>query len=134
MCPVVFFGHISLNPVLGFPLGVVQGVVLWLAPVQTGMELNFVVQVQVVQVFKCGFWCNIWCIGLRCWCAVGCICSICIAGGRLEDFVPLPIVHRIACSNVDVVVCGYIAFIEYDIVLDSDGLFLQPVYPIVLRL
>ena len=50
MCQVVSFGHISLNPVLGFPLGVVQGVVLWLAPVQTGMELNFVVQVQVVQV------------------------------------------------------------------------------------
>ena len=46
---MVSFEHISLNPVLveGFPLGVVQEAVLWLAPVWTRMELNFVVQVQV---------------------------------------------------------------------------------------
>ena len=35
---------------------------------------------------------------------------------------------------VDVVVCGYIVFIEYNIVLDSDGSFLWPVYLIALRL
>ena len=69
--------------------------------------------------FKCRFWCDIWCLGLGCWCAAGCICSICIAGGRLEDFVPLPLIHHIACSNVDVVICGYITFIEYNIVLMS---------------
>ena len=70
----------------------------------------------------------------RCWCAVGHICGICIAGRRLEDFVPLPLIHRIACSNVDVVICSYITFIEYDIALDSDGSFLRPVYLIALRL
>ena len=84
--------------------------------------------------FKCRFRCDVWYLGLRCWCVVGCICSICIAGRRLEDFVPLPLVHHIACGNVDVVVCGYITFIEYDITLDSDGSFLRPVYPIALRL
>ena len=49
MCQVVSFERISLNLVLveGLPLGVVQGVVLQLAPVQMGMEPNFVVQVQV---------------------------------------------------------------------------------------
>ena len=52
----------------------------------------------------------------------------------LEDFVSLPLVHHITCSNVDVVVCSYIAFVEYNIALDSDGSFLWPVYPIALRL
>ena len=49
MCQVVSFEHVSLDPVQvrGLHLGVVQGVVLWLAPVWTGMEPNFVVQVQV---------------------------------------------------------------------------------------
>ena len=49
MHQVVSFEHVGLDPVLveGLPLGVVQGVVLQLAPVWTGMELNFVVQVQV---------------------------------------------------------------------------------------
>ena len=49
MRQVVSFEHVGLNLVLveGLPLGVVQGVVLRLAPVQTGMEPNFVVQVQV---------------------------------------------------------------------------------------
>ena len=84
--------------------------------------------------FKCGFRCDIWYLGLRCWCTVGRICGIFIAGRRLEDFVPLPLVHCIACSNVDVVVCSYITFIEYNIALDSDGSFLRPVYPIALRL
>ena len=84
--------------------------------------------------FKCRFWCKFWCLELRCWCAVGCICGVCIAGGRLEDFLPLPLVHCITCSNVDVVICSYIAFIEYDITLNSDGSFLWPVYPIALRL
>ena len=40
----------------------------------------------------------------------------------------------IACSSVDVVICSYITFIEYNIVLDSDGSFWQPVYLIALRL
>ena len=45
MRQVVSFEHVSLDPVLveGLPLGVVQGAVLWLALVQTGMEPNFVV-------------------------------------------------------------------------------------------
>ena len=49
MRQVVSFEHVSLDPVLveGLPLGVVQEVVLQLAPVQMGMEPNFVVQVQV---------------------------------------------------------------------------------------
>ena len=84
--------------------------------------------------FKCGFQCDVWCLGLRCWCAFECICSICIAGRRLEDFVPLPLIHHIACCNMDVVICGYITFVEYNIALNSDGSFLWPVYPIALRL
>ena len=46
---MVSFEHIGLDPVLveGCPLGVVQGVVLQLALVWMGMELNFVVQVQL---------------------------------------------------------------------------------------
>ena len=49
MRQVVSFERVSLDLVLveGLPLGVVQGAVLQLAPVRTGMELNFVVQVQV---------------------------------------------------------------------------------------
>ena len=49
MCQVVFSEHVGLNPVLveGFPLGVVQGAVLQLALVWTGIEPNFVVQVQL---------------------------------------------------------------------------------------
>ena len=49
MCQVVSFERIGLDLVLveGLPLGVVQGAVLQLAPVQMGMEPNFVVQVQV---------------------------------------------------------------------------------------
>ena len=49
MCQVVSFEHVSLGLVLveGLPLGVVQRAVLRLAPVQMGMEPNFVVQVQV---------------------------------------------------------------------------------------
>ena len=49
MRQVVSFKRISLGLVLvdGLPLGVVQGVVLQLAPVRTGMEPNFVVQAQV---------------------------------------------------------------------------------------
>ena len=54
-CQVVSLEHISLSLVLveGLPLGVVQGVVLWLAPVQMGMEPNFVVQVQVQVSVRC---------------------------------------------------------------------------------
>ena len=46
---MVSFERIGLDLVLveGLPLGVVQGAVLQLAPVRMGMELNFVVQVQV---------------------------------------------------------------------------------------
>ena len=46
---MVSFERIGLDLVLveGLPLGVVQGAVLQLAPVWMGMELNFVVQVQV---------------------------------------------------------------------------------------
>ena len=84
--------------------------------------------------FKCGFQCDVWCLGLRCWCTVGHICSICIAGGRLKDFVPLLLVHCIACNNVDVVVCSYVAFIEYNIALNSDRSFLWPVYLIAFGL
>ena len=49
MRQVVSFECVSLNPVLveGFPLGVVQGVVPWLALVHMGMEPSFVVLVQV---------------------------------------------------------------------------------------
>ena len=49
MHQVVSFEHVGLDLVLveGLPLGVVQGVVLQLAPDRMGMELNFVVQVQV---------------------------------------------------------------------------------------
>ena len=45
MHQVVSFEHIGLDLVLveGLPLGVVQGAVLQLALVQTGMEPNFVV-------------------------------------------------------------------------------------------
>ena len=45
----VSFEHVGLNPVLveGFPLRVVQGVAIWLVLVQVGMELSFVVQVQL---------------------------------------------------------------------------------------
>ena len=52
---VVSFEHIGLNLVRveGLPLGVVQGAVLRLAPVQMGMELNFVVQVQVRVPVRC---------------------------------------------------------------------------------
>ena len=47
----VSFEHVGLNPVLveGFSLGVVQGVAIWLDFVQVGMELSFVVQVQLHQ-------------------------------------------------------------------------------------
>ena len=49
MHQVVSFERIRLDLVLveGLPLGVVQGVVLQLAPDRMGMKLNFVVQVQV---------------------------------------------------------------------------------------
>ena len=45
----VSFEHVGLNSVLveGFPLRVVQGVAIWLVLVQVGMELSFVVQVQL---------------------------------------------------------------------------------------
>ena len=32
--------------------------------------------------------------------------------------------HHIACGNVDVVVGNYIAFVEYNMALNSDGAFL----------
>ena len=78
--------------------------------------------------------CNNWYLGLRCWCTVGWICSIFVAGRRLEDFIPLPLIHCITYSNVNVVVYSYITLIEYNIALNSDGAFLQPVYLIALRL
>ena len=55
MHQVVSFEHVGLDLVLVevLPLGVVQGAVLQLAPVQTGMELNFVVQVQVQVPARC---------------------------------------------------------------------------------
>ena len=55
MCQVVSFECVGLNLVLveGLLLGVVQGAVLQLAPVQTGMEPNFMVQVQVQVLVQC---------------------------------------------------------------------------------
>ena len=52
---MVSFEHVGLSLVLveGLPLGVVQGAVLRQAPVQTGMEPNFVVQVQVQVLVRC---------------------------------------------------------------------------------
>ena len=83
MHQVVSFEHVGLDPVLveGLPLGVVQGVVLQLAPVWTGMELNFVVQVQVqvlvrrlvpwAEVLVC-CWARLW--HLYCWQEAGGFC------------------------------------------------------------
>ena len=49
-----------------------------------------------------------------------------------RGFIHLPLIHCITCSNVGVVICGYIALVEYGIVLDSDRVFLWPVYLIAL--
>ena len=83
MPQVVSFECIGLNLVLveGLPLGVVQEAVLQLAPDQMGMELNFVVQVQVwvsVQhlvpwaevLVRC--WAHLW--HLHCWWEAGGFC------------------------------------------------------------
>ena len=83
MCQVVSFECVGLNLVLveGLPLGVVQGAVLWLAPVQMGMELNFVVQVQVWVPLRClvpwaevlvHCWVHLW--HLHCWWEAGGFC------------------------------------------------------------
>ena len=67
MRQVVSFEHVGLDLVLveGLPLGVVQGVVLRLAPDQMGMELNFVVQVQVRVPVRCLVpWAEVL---VRCW-------------------------------------------------------------------
>ena len=83
MRQVVSFECVGLNPVLveGLPLGVVQGVVLQLAPVWMGMGLNFVVQVQVwvpvqclvpwAEVLVC-CWAHLW--HLHCWREAGGFC------------------------------------------------------------
>ena len=106
----------------------VQGAALQLALVQMGIEPSFVVQVQLWVPVQClVHWAEVLM-------HVGHICGICIAGRRLEDFIPLPLVHHIVCSNVDVVVCSCITLIECNVVLDSDGAFLWPVYLIALRL
>ena len=80
---MVSFERIGLNPVLveGLPLGVVQGVVLQLAPVWMGMGPNFVVQVQVqvpvqhlvpwAEVLVC-CWVHLW--HLHCWQEAGGLC------------------------------------------------------------
>ena len=46
--------------------------------------------------------------------------GICVAGGRLDDFIPLPLVHCIVSQNVNIIIGVYGTFIEYDVALDSN--------------
>ena len=93
-----------------------------------GIEPSFVVQVQLWVPVQClvhwaevlmHCWAHLW--HLYCWQEAGAL-------------YPSPLVHHIVCSNVDVVVCSCITLIECNVVLDSDGAFLWPVYLIALRL
>ena len=55
-----------------------------------------------------------------------------VEGWRTSSLSPL--VHCIACSNVDIVICNYVTLVEYNVVLNNDGALLQPINLVALWL